>query len=155
VNFNSLTIVGNVTRDPEVRTTASGKTVANFSVAVNNKIGGKESTDYFRVTAWERQAEIVEQYVRKGSLVMITGRVTLDEYENKEGVKHASMVVTASTLTLGPRRDNDDRERGGEREERRGGNVMDERRRQPAPADNRRAPEGEEPIDGSEDDLPF
>lgn len=110
--MNSLTIIGNVTRDPETRVTPSGKEVTNFTVAVNRRHSpkaGVEETDYFRVTAWDKLAGICKQYLIKGSKVAVVGSVSVSTYE-KNGNHYASLDVTANQIELlgGKRSDADD-----------------------------------------------
>lgn len=100
--MNSLTIIGNVTRDPESRSTPSGKEVTNFTVAVNRRRSpkaGVEETDYFRVTAWDKLAGICKQYVRKGTKVAVIGSVSVSTYE-KNGNHYTSLDVTANQVEL-------------------------------------------------------
>ena len=95
--YQELTIVGHLGNTPEMRYTPNGKAVTNFSVAVN----GYNTTVWFRVAAWERLAEICSEYLEKGSLVLVTGRLTADDtgspriWYDKEGTPHASYEMVA------------------------------------------------------------
>lgn len=102
--YQQITLVGNLGRDPEMRYTPSGLPVTDFSVAVSKSITGQdgqrqEKTIWFRVTAWRKQAELVSQYLTKGSKVLVVGE--LEEpyaYVDKEGKPRASLQVTATNI---------------------------------------------------------
>jgi single-strand DNA-binding protein len=96
--FAQVTIVGNVGQSPDTRQTPSGKTVTKISVAVNEKYGDKETTTWYNVSCWDKLGEIVSQYVTKGMLVLVVGRVSVRAYTNKAGEPAASVDVTAQTV---------------------------------------------------------
>jgi single-strand DNA-binding protein len=108
--YHTLIIVGNVGRDPEMRYTPAGQAVTSFSVATNRQYttsGGEQvkETIWFRVSTWGKQAEVCNQYVRKGSKVLVEGRLTPDKstggprvWTKDDGVASASFEVTASTV---------------------------------------------------------
>jgi len=98
-------IIGNVGRDPEMRYTPQGTAVTSFSVAVSRSWSPKEGdqreeTDWFRVTAWNKLAEICNQYVTKGQRVYVEGRVSVRTWDGNDGQKHASMELNASDLMM-------------------------------------------------------
>lgn len=95
--MNSLTIIGNLTRDPETRTTKSGKTVCSFTVAVNRWVrqGEDSQADYFRVSAWEKLGENCQQYLAKGRKVAVTGTVSVTTYQTQQGDTRANLEVMA------------------------------------------------------------
>ena len=99
-------IVGNVGRDPEVRYLQSGQAVASFSVAVSRKWKDKdtdeqrEETTWFRVTCWRRLAETANQYVRKGTQIMVVGSIKASAYTDKEGQPASSLELTADNFQL-------------------------------------------------------
>lgn len=97
--MNKITIIGNLTRDPELRTTQTGINVTTFTVAVNRK-GKAEGTDYFRVTCWRGLADIAAKYLSKGRKVAIVGQVTLGSYKDRNGELHYNMEVVADDLEL-------------------------------------------------------
>lgn len=102
-SLNKVMIVGRLGRDPEVRYTPGGQTVCSFSVATDakwtNKAGEKqEKTEWHRVKAWAKLAEIVAQYLGKGSQVYVEGRLETSEYTDKQGVKKYSTEVIASDV---------------------------------------------------------
>jgi single-strand DNA-binding protein len=88
-NFNKVILMGNLTRDIELRTTQGGQQVAKFGMAINRKWSqngeSKESTCFVDVTAWGRSAEILNQYVRKGSPLFVEGRLDYQTWEDKNG----------------------------------------------------------------------
>ena len=101
---NNITLVGNVTRDPELRYTPNGRPVASFTVAVNqsqkNQQSGEwiESTDWFRVSVWGDRGERVAENLRKGARVFVDGRFKAREYEANDGQKRMSLDITADTV---------------------------------------------------------
>lgn len=110
--FQQIIIVGNVGRDPEMKYFPSGDQVCNFSVAVTRKVGAgdqrKEETTWFRVACWRQLAEIANQYVHKGSQVMIVGRVKARAYLDNAGQPQVSLDIDADQMQLlGGRGDND------------------------------------------------
>jgi single-strand DNA-binding protein len=111
--MNKLTIIGNLTRDPELRTTTNGKDVCSFTVAVNRKKGKGEEADFFRVTAWEGLAKICSQYLTKGRKVAVVGPVSVSTFTNQNGETKASLEVTADDVEfLSAKADNVDKQTG-------------------------------------------
>lgn len=108
MNLNRVIIIGNVTADPETRSTSSGQQVTSFSVATNriwnDQQGQKQTkTEFHNVVAWRRLAEIVSQYVTKGTLLMIEGRLETRNWEGKDGVRRYRTEIIAERLQLGPK----------------------------------------------------
>lgn len=107
-SINQVILMGRLTRDPEQRTTTSGKIIANFSIAVDR--GGQDDTaDFFEITAWEKLGELVMQYLGKGRRVLVQGRLRQDSWDDKEtGKKRSRVEVTATDVTFldGPNSDN-------------------------------------------------
>ncbi len=105
MDINRATIVGRLTRDPEVRTTPSGINVTSFSVATNfvwtdsNKIK-KESVEYHNVVAWRKLGEIVAQYLRKGSRVLVEGRLQTRTWDGQDGAKRNRTEIVADNLVM-------------------------------------------------------
>jgi len=103
---NSVRLIGNLGDDPKVRKLDSGKSVANFSIATNeiyrDQKGEKQSeTTWHRLVAWGKQAEIIENYAKKGSELAIEGKLTNRSYEDKDGEKHyVTEIVVGSVLLL-------------------------------------------------------
>ncbi len=99
-SLNNVILAGNLTRDPELRTTASGMHVAEFGLAINDNYKNKsgetvESTCFVDIVVWGRQAETCSQYLNKGSPVLLEGRLQFDQWETKEGEKRNKLRVTA------------------------------------------------------------
>lgn len=112
MNLNKAIIIGNVTQDPEVRTTPSGQQVTNFSVATNRIWNNKETgekqqkTEFHNIVAWGRLAEIAGQYLTKGGLVMIEGRIETRSWDDAtSGTRRYRTEIIAENMQLGPRRD--------------------------------------------------
>ena len=100
MSYEHTVIVGHLGRDPEMRYTPNGKAVTNFSVAVSRKFTGKdgkvvEKTKWFRVTAWDKLAELCDQYLRKGRLVLVAGEIDASAYTNQAGEPAAGLELTA------------------------------------------------------------
>lgn len=97
--MNKCTIIGNLTADPEMRTTPNGKTVATFTVAVNRRFKeGENAVNYFRVTAWNQLGEICCKYLSKGRKAAVVGEVSVNAYIGKDGAAHASLELTADEV---------------------------------------------------------
>ena len=99
-------IIGNLTNEPEMRTTTSGKNVCSFTVAVNrrNKVEGQPDADYFRVSAWNQLGENCGKYLTKGKKVAVIGSVSLRTYETQNGKHGANLEVMAQDVEfLSPR----------------------------------------------------
>lgn len=99
--MNLLAIVGNLTRDPESRTTNSGKTVCTFTVAVNRQQkdqNGQNVADFFRVSAWGQMGENCQKYLAKGRKVAVNGSVSLHTYQAQDGTTKASLEVFANNV---------------------------------------------------------
>lgn len=110
MSYQKIVVAGNLGRDPEMRYTPSGQAVTSFSVAVNEVYtaanGEKvKKTIWFRVTAWGKQAEICNQYLKKGQMVLVDGRITADPatggprlWKKQDGTMGASFEITAATV---------------------------------------------------------
>lgn len=95
--MNKLTIIGNLTRDPETRVTQSGSSVCSFTVAVNRR-GQDDKTDYFRVSAWNKTGETCQKYLAKGRKVAVTGPVSVSTYTGQDGKAYANLEVMAQDV---------------------------------------------------------
>ena len=95
-----LTIIGNLTRDPETRTTTSGSTVCSFTVAVNRrkKAEGQPEADFFRVSAWNQLGDNCQKYLAKGRKVCVVGTVSAHAYTTQDGKAAASLEVMANNV---------------------------------------------------------
>ena len=103
--MNKLTIIGNLTRDPELRTTSTGVNVCDFTVAVNRKQSAEQrqqnvqpQADFFRVSAWRERGEVCAKYLQKGKKVCVIGPVSVRTYTGNDGVVRASLEVTADDV---------------------------------------------------------
>ena len=101
--MNKLTIIGNLTRDPELRTTNTGVNVCDFTVAVNRRQrrdaqNGQPEADFFRVTAWRERGELCAKYLAKGRKVCVIGPVSVRTYTGNDGTTRASLEVTADEV---------------------------------------------------------
>jgi single-strand DNA-binding protein len=153
-SVNKVIIMGNVGRDPEVRYMASGKAVANISIATTSKRKDKDSgdtiedTQWHRVTFYERLAEICAEYVKKGRPVYVEGRLKYGKYTDKDGVEKNTCDIVATELQL-----------LGGREEGAAASQPAPRQAAPRPAPSRQAPapRGSQGSGFSDmdDDIPF
>ena len=99
-SINQVILMGRLTRDPEQRTTTSGRTVVSFSLAVD-RVGQDDQADFFDITAWEKLGELVMQYLAKGRRVLVQGRLRQDSWDDKEtGKKRSRVEVTATDVTF-------------------------------------------------------
>ncbi len=103
--FSKAIITGNLTRDPELRTTTSGTNVCSFSVAVNRTYKGadgenKEDVSYIDCVAWGKLGEVISNYAKKGSGVLVSGRLSQRSFEGKDGVKRSRTEVVAEDFNF-------------------------------------------------------
>ena len=101
--MNKVILIGNLTRDPELRTTPAGDSVCSFTVAVNRRRGsnaeaGQPEADFFRVSVWRQQGENCAKYLAKGRKVYVSGPVTCRTYVGNDGQTRASLEVTANEV---------------------------------------------------------
>jgi len=105
MSVNKVILVGRLGRDPETRYTGGGQAVANFSVATDetykDKAGERQKrTEWHKIVVWGKQAEIAQQYLKKGSLIFIEGRIQSREWQDKEGQKRTSFEIVASNFRM-------------------------------------------------------
>ena len=105
VGLNRVQLIGRLGRDPEIRSIPGGKKVCVFSVAVNRRWKNKqgepqESTDWFNIEAWERLGEICGEFLNKGSLVFLEGRVQTDTYEENGSTRYFTKVIPSQMQML-------------------------------------------------------
>lgn len=99
VAYNSVILIGNLTRVPEIRYTPNGTAVSDLSIAINEKIKDKENTIFVDVTVWDKQAENCCKYLAKGSGVLIEGRLAVDTWDDKQtGKKRTKLKVVANAV---------------------------------------------------------
>lgn len=162
MSVNKVILVGRLGRDPETRYTGGGQAVANFSMATDesykDKNGEKQKrTEWHKIVVWGKLAEIAQQYLKKGSLIFIEGRIQSREWQDKEGQKRTSFEIVANNFRmLGGRADGAAAGGGGGGSQvRSGGDEHD----QHAPADDSYGGGGSAPSGGgpeiSDEDIPF
>lgn len=171
MELNRVFLIGNLTRDPESRFLQSGMQVCKMGLAVNHRSSSKdkekEETLFIDVEAWAKTAELCSQYLRKGSQVLIEGRLKLDAFTTKEGEKRSKILVVADRVQFGARPQGQGGEgggaRGGDRPQNapyQGGGGARRDAGKPAPpresSDEDFGASQERYADqGTEDDLPF
>ena len=103
--LNHITIMGRLTRDPELRRTGTGIAVASFTVAVDRDFGGRDGgekeTDFIDCVAWRQTGEFVSKYFTKGSMIVVSGRLQIRSWTDKEGNKRRSAEVVADNVYFG------------------------------------------------------
>ena len=105
MSVNKVILVGRLGRDPETRYTGGGQAVANFSVATDetykDRNGERQKrTEWHKIVVWGKQAEIAQQYLKKGSLIFIEGRIQSREWQDKEGQKRTSFEIVATNFRM-------------------------------------------------------
>ncbi|MEA2623478.1 MAG: single-strand DNA-binding protein [Chloroflexota bacterium] len=98
--MNRVLLTGRLTRDPEMRSLASGKTVTQFSVATNDYRGGQEKSEFHTVVTWDRLAEICAQYLGKGQLVAVEGRIQTRQWEDDKKTRHWKTEIVAGSVEM-------------------------------------------------------
>ena len=103
--LNHITIMGRLTRDPELRRTGSGVAVASFTLAVDrdfaNRDGGERETDFIDCVAWRQTGEFVSKYFTKGSMIVVSGRLQIRNWTDKDGNKRRTAEVVADNVYFG------------------------------------------------------
>lgn len=147
-SLNKVMLIGNVGTEPEIRTTGSGTKLAKFTLATNRTYNDRsgqrqEKTEWHRITAWERIAELIEQYVHKGDRLYVEGSIEYSQTEDESGKpRYWTDIIIRELVMLGG---------SGQ-----GGGGMDRGSREPRarPAPAQQAAQGS-PFDADDDDLPF
>jgi len=146
-SYNKVILMGNLTRDPELKYLPSGAAVANFGLAINRQYTDRESGEkreevcFVEIETWERQAENCNQYLSKGSLVLVDGRLKYDTWETDEGQKRSKLRVRAYRVQFMPK--STQTQQGGQSQE-----PSKTPQQQPSA-------QKPEPEVGTEDDIPF
>ena len=99
-DLNRCEFIGRLGKDPEVRYSAAGDAICNFSIAVGSKYGEKESTEWVRIVTFKKLAGICGDFLRKGSQVYIAGRMTTRKWQNKDGVDQYTTEVVADQMQM-------------------------------------------------------
>jgi single-strand DNA-binding protein len=106
--MNHIVLIGRLTRDPELRYTPNGVAVTNFDLAVNRPTtnqAGERETDFIRIIAWQKQAELCANYLKKGRLVAVEGRLQIRSYETQDGQKRRVAEVVSNQVQFLDRKD--------------------------------------------------
>jgi single-strand DNA-binding protein len=99
-SYTHIVAVGNATRDPEARSLANGSQVVSFSLAVSRKVKGENETTYLDVSIWGKTGEVAMSYVKKGSLVLVAGRLEVRKYTGKDGNEKTIVGINANEIQL-------------------------------------------------------
>jgi len=99
-SYCKVTIIGNVGRDPELKTVSADRKVAEFSVAVGSKNGAEERTDWFKISAWDKQADTVMNYVKKGDQIFVEGQLRIREYIDRDQKNRTSFEIVSPNFQL-------------------------------------------------------
>lgn len=97
--INNVVIMGRLTKDVEERKTSAGKTVCSFCIALNDDYN-KDKTYFLDIIAWDKKAEFVTKYFRKGSMIAVQGRLTTRTWEDKNGTKHKAVEIVADSVSF-------------------------------------------------------
>lgn len=97
-SLNKILLIGHLGRDPDLRQTTTGKSVANFAMATSEKRGGEDHTEWHRIVAWEKTAGYCAHYLHKGALVYVEGRIQTREWIDKEGQTRRTTEVVAQRV---------------------------------------------------------
>jgi single-strand DNA-binding protein len=133
-SFNRITLVGNLTRDPEIRYVGSGAAVTKFTLAVNRRSKQQEETDYIDCVAWDKLAETCNTYLKKGMSCLVDGRLSIRSYDDKDGNKRKATEVVVNTMQMLDRANRAGGEGGGTFERESGGGSYERAPRAGAPS---------------------
>ena len=156
--LNHITIMGRLTRDPELRYTQSQTPVASFTLAVDpdfgNRDGGEKQTDFIDCVAWRQTAEFVSKYFTKGRMAVVSGRLQIRDWTDREGGKRRSAEVVVDNVYFGDsRRDNNDSGNYGGNSY--GSSYGDSSRSYSAPASSAPSANTFAELDDGDGELPF
>lgn len=98
MSYHKITVVGNAGSEATVRVTQSEKEVANFRLAVNERVGDKEHTTWYKITAWNKLSQMLGEHLRKGQLLLIEGTPSVEVWTDKDDETRAQIVITAQTV---------------------------------------------------------
>ncbi len=100
--MNKIFLIGNLTKDPEIRSTQGGKKIASFSIAVNDgkDSSGQDIVQYFNISAWDKTADVVENYAKRGHKICIVGRLKNRSWDKPDGTKAYATDITADQVEL-------------------------------------------------------
>ncbi|MDX8367679.1 single-stranded DNA-binding protein [Cytobacillus sp. IB215665] len=162
--MNRVILVGRLTKDPELRYTPSGVAVATFTLAVNRMFTnqqGERQADFINCVVWRKPAENVANYLKKGSIAGVDGRVQTRNYEGQDGKRvYVTEIVSESVQFLDTRPGNEQRSTSNNQQSNQGGYGQNQNERSNGNQGSTRVndnpfPNGGQPLDISDDDLPF
>ena len=152
--LNHITIMGRLTRDPELRTTQSGVSVTSFTVAVDRDFGGRDGgerqTDFIDCAAWRSTGEFVSKYFHKGSMIVVSGRLQSRKWQDRDGNNRTSWEINADNVYFGESRRDGDSSRDSYSNNTYSGSYDSGRSSAPAPASNTFVE-----LDDGDGELPF
>lgn len=96
--MNKVHLIGNLTRDPELRYTKHNTPVASYTIAINTRYGELQETNFINITSWGKSGEFVSKYFKKGQPIALTGRLKNKNYEDSQGIKHYSIEVITEDI---------------------------------------------------------
>jgi single-strand DNA-binding protein len=99
-SFNKVILIGNLTRDPEIRYIASGAAVTKFTLAVNRRSKQAEETDFIDCVAWDKLAETCNTYLKKGMSCLVEGRLSIRSYDDKDGNKRKATEIVCNNMQM-------------------------------------------------------
>lgn len=106
--MNKVHLIGNLTRDPELRYTKHNTPVASYTIAINTRYGELQETNFINITSWGKSGEFVNKYFKKGQPIALTGRLKNKNYEDSQGIKHYSLeVITEDIEFVGNKKQDD------------------------------------------------
>lgn len=108
MSFNRLILIGNLGSDPDLRFTPEGTAVCSFTVATNERRKNEDKTTWFRVTLWRERAETAAKHLKKGGPVYVEGKLTVEEWQDRDGKNRYTLEVNGTDFQFVPR-SNDDR----------------------------------------------
>ena len=152
--LNHITIMGRLTRDPELRTTQAGVSVVSFTVACDRDFGGRDGgerqTDFIDCVAWRSTGEFVSKYFHKGSMIVVSGRLQSRKWQDREGNNRTSWEINADNVYFGESRRDGDSSRDSYSNNTYSGSYDSGRSSAPAPASNTFVE-----LDDGDGELPF
>ena len=152
--LNHITVMGRLTRDPEMRTTQSGVSVVSFTVACDRDFGGRDGgerqTDFIDCVAWRSTGEFVSKYFHKGSMIVVSGRLQSRKWQDREGNNRTSWEINADNVYFGESRRDGDSSRDSYSNNTYSGSYDSGRSSAPAPASNTFVE-----LDDGDGELPF
>ena len=152
--LNHITVMGRLTRDPEMRTTQSGVSVVSFTVACDRDFGGRDGgerqTDFIDCVAWRSTGEFVSKYFHKGSMIVVSGRLQSRKWQDRDGNNRTSWEINADNVYFGESRRDGDSSRDSYSNNTYSGSYDSGRSSAPAPASNTFVE-----LDDGDGELPF